>query len=295
MKFNLVLNTHDYAGDHVDDLRDQIENAGHEFSMTRVEVKQKPWFNLFFEGSAVMPLGRIKTFTNHKFIVIVTEEPTIVGNKLVWNKGMSDSTQPNFIARAEQFMTLVPHVDAAWCYAQGSATTMKNIIPASAEIELMMGKRFNRELPVTNPNFDFCFFGLLSSHREAMIAHVRKQGFTVDVIPIQSSLAQRDARIPNSRVVLDLKQFEWWELASAARYIAALYMGRPVIAEWRKGIAKDRWDKFVHFAGEFDFIEQAKIVLENWQSEYKRQFANLKNQKSMIEDAIKILPQEIQG
>jgi hypothetical protein len=90
VKFNFVLSVDAQAGDQLDDLRDQIEALGHEFTFSRADFKPPPWFNIFGEGTSettrqphrVLEMGR----AGYQLIALITEQPTrVTGEGLVWN------------------------------------------------------------------------------------------------------------------------------------------------------------------------------------------------------------------
>jgi hypothetical protein len=140
------------------------------------------------------------------------------------------------------------------------------------------------------PRYDFCFFGSLTPRREQVIADVLRRGHTVDVIPHGATLAERDARVPLSRAVLDIKQYHWWDLVSSVRYVTALNCRRPVIAEARSAEARERWESVVRFAPAGMFVAVAAHSVKDWKALYEQQAVALRRKSTMIEAAVAVLP-----
>lgn len=292
MRFNFVLSRDAQAGDQVDDVRDQIEAAGHEFVLSRGQFAPPPAVNIFSEGTTEASAAAITELakSGHRIVCLLTEEPTLISNGgLVWNYR---TDEPNWFGRAREFVAMVPHLAACWCYAPGSAAKISHLLPA-ADIDIGYGKRFALPRPVVEPTFDFCFFGGLTDRRGVVIDRFRRRGHTVDVIPHSTSLADRDARIPRSRVVIDARQYEWWRLVSSVRYATAIMCGRPAVAEYRVPEARVNWDRIVAFAPEdtFDSLyATATKVLAGWKREHARQLKALRERRTSLDAAITLVP-----
>lgn len=289
MKFSFMLSADAQAGDQLDDLRDQLEDLGHEFAISRGTFLPPPWYNLVCEGVSEATPERTAALALAGYLVVmlVTEKPTLVtAEGLVWNY----HTTGAWITRAEQFVASAPHYSAAWCYAPGAAKAIKRFMPRAADVDMGWGKRFLAKRMPARPAFDFCFFGGPTQRRDRVINELRARGRTVDVIPHSSTLHARDGRVPSAKVVLDIKQYAWWDLVSSVRYVTALLCGRPVIAEARPEEAKGDWKDVVDFAGEHDFFQRAEAMLKNWEATYKRQVAALREKPSTMKDALRVLP-----
>lgn len=290
LNFNFMLSVDAQAGDQVDDLRDQIEAHGHIFSTTRSEFMPAPWFNLFSEGTSEAHPSHIADLSRHGYqlIELITEDPTLVtAEGLVWNYQTTDT---NWAVRADNFVASAPFLTAAWCYSPGASRLIRRFVSRVADIDMGWGKRFTTGPRYVTPVHDFCFFGGMTTRRERVLRSFETAGYRIDIIPHSSTLAERDARIPHSRVVLDVCQYHWWDLVSSVRYTTALWCGRPVIAEARSLRARGRWDEVVRFAPEARFIETAVDSLGNWQALYADQLAALKKRPDMMAAAIAILP-----
>src|SRR5215469_15622697 len=268
MYFNFVLSICAQAGDQVDDMRDQLEAYGHEFRVSRGEFLRPPWINLFVESTDEASPNRIKLLSleGYRFVALVTEEPTLVTkNGLVWNYQTGDV----WLKRAERFVELAPYLRAAWCYAPGAAASLARFCRKAFDIDMAWGRRFLEPKLDPEPHYDFCFFGGLTERRERVISQFVQRGHRVDVIPHVSSLAERDARVPLSRVVLDIKQHEWWSLVSSVRYVTGLLCRRPTVAESRPSAAKARWARVVRFATADDrFYDEAIRLLSDYRAVY---------------------------
>lgn len=289
MKFSFMLETKAEAGDALDDLRDQLEALGHEFCVSRGEFMPPPWFNVFSEGIHEALPDRLAALahTGHRLVVLVSEQPTLVSREgLVWNY----RPDGEWLRRAEDFVKSAPYFTAAWCYAPDSARVIRQFVPRAADVDLGWGRRYEASRRPVVPTHDFCFFGLLTPRRERAINEFGRRGHSVDVIPHSTPLAARDQRIPNSRVVLDLKQHHWWNhLVSSVRYVTAIGCGRPVVAEARAETAKGAWAEIVRFAGDDDFGRVAVAALAEWESLYQHQLAALKAKPSLLAEAVAIL------
>ena len=290
LRFNFMLSIDAQAGDQVDDLRDQIEGLGHEFSVSRNRFMPPPWFNLVTEGTSEATPARLAPLNGagYQLVILLTEQPTLVGAEgLVWNYHTSDI----WTSRAEVFLQTARHFCAAWCYAPGAADEIRRFVPRAIDIDLGWGKRFEAPRPEVAPKHDFCFFGATTPRRQQVMDALRKRGRSVDVIPHSSTLQARDARIPHSRVVLDIKQYHWWDLASSVRYSTALLCGRPVVAEARSWRARGDWRRVVEFAPEGFFLETAEAALGDWRRAAESQRSALRAKSDTIAAAIALLPE----
>jgi len=301
MRFSYMLSIDAQAGDQVDDLRDQIEALGHEFAVNRGIFLPPPWFNIFSEGVSEVTnnprLVQSLAEAGYQMIVLVTEEPTLVTDEgVVWNYRTSD----DWIERAECFIESAPYMTAAWCYAPDTAKIIRRFVPRAADIDMVWGKRFKTIVPPRTsvarvrgkvmPRYDFCFFGSLTRRRTKTLDQFIHRGHSVDVIPHSTPLAERDRRLPYSRVVLDLKQYPWWDLVSSVRYVTSIGYGRPVVAEARSLRVQGEWARIVRFAPDGGFYDAALEVLDRWEEVHEQQLAALKRKPSRIAEAIAILP-----
>lgn len=291
MKFNLLVEKGVWSGgDQVSDLRDQIESLGHEFTAQYDRFMPPPWFNLFCEGTIGAPSARLAKLheAGYQTVLLVTEKPTLVTSEgLVWNYH-TGSDSDDWARRANEFYASAPYISAAWCYVPQSTEAIRRFIPRVAEIDVAWGSRFLKPKDI-EPRYDFCFFGSATERRIRVMKALSRQGFSVDIIPHASVLDDRDARIPHSKVVLDIKQHHWWDLVSSMRYVVALGQGRPVVAEHRE--IQGEWAKIVRFCKDGEFIANAISMLENWQAEYVRQLAALKAKPDTMAAAIAVLPE----
>ena len=290
LSFNFMLSADAQAGDQVDDLRDQIEAHGHTFAVTRGQFLPPPWYNVFSEGvSEVMRHpDRLHEMARagYGLIALVTEEPTLVtGEGLVWNY----MTTGTWERRAELFVQIAPALTAAWCYVPGAAAVLRRVVKNSSAVDLAWGQRFNRPRPSQVPRFDFCFFGGMTPRREQLLGEIAKR-YKVDVIPHSTTLAKRDERIPHSKIVLDIKQYHWWDLVSSVRYVTALCCGRPVVAEWRSSRARLGWGAAVLFAPLGQLTQIAAAELERGATLYDREVAGLRAMPDTMGTAIGGLP-----
>ena len=303
MKFNFMLSRDAQAGDQVDDMRDQLEALGHEFEVNRGIFLPPPWVNIFAEGVSEVnenpQLIQSLAKAGYQIVVLITEEPTLVTNEgLVWNYRTTD----DWIGRADCFVEWSGSMTAAWCYAPDTARIIKRFVPRAADIDMVWGKRFKKPLPPPRtslakaanakiaPRHDFCFFGSLTRRRAMILDEFIHRGHSVDVIPHATSLIERDKRLRYSRVVLDLKQYPWWNLVSSVRYVTAIGHGRPVVAEARSLRAQGEWARIVRFAPEGGFYDAAAEVLSRWEEVHEQQLAALKRKPSVMAAAVAILP-----
>jgi hypothetical protein len=291
LSFNFVLSADAQAGDQVDDLRDQIEAQGHIFVVTRGQFLPPPIQNVFSEGTreTLQHPNRMHEMARagYALIALVTEQPTLVTREgLVWNYMTSESWE----RRAEIFVEVAPALTAAWSYVPGAAAVLRRFVRSAADIEMAWGARFDRIRSTAVPQFDFCFFGGMTTRRQRVLAAIAKRGHKLDIIPHSSTLARRDERIPHSKIVLDIKQYHWWELVSSVRYVTALACQRPVVAETRSPHAQRGWENAVRFASPETFAETAAECLAFWAQLYERQVTALKGKPDTIAAAIRMLP-----
>jgi hypothetical protein len=291
LSFNFVLSIDAQAGDQVDDLRDQIEALGHSFAVTRGEFKPPPTYNLFSDGVSevmrdiprMLQMGR----SGYQLVTLVTEAPTLVSSEgLAWNYMMT----PSWEARAEAFVAMAPALTAAWCYVPGAARVLRRFVRRTADIDMAWGPRFDSFRDTIAPRTDFCFYGGLTWRRQKVIDQIKARGCSVDVIHHSTSLADRDLRLQHSKVVLDIKQYHWWDLCSSARYTTALWHGRPVVAEWRPRAVRASWEEAVRFARHDLFVETAVHALRTWRELYRKQIAAIKKRPDTVKAAIAALP-----
>lgn len=291
MHFSYCLSAEAPTLDQAEDLRDQLTAAGHEFVITPRELLPPPWVNLFSEFTPEVTLARVRqrAAEGYHLVCLVTEMPTLVTRGgLVWNY----HTEPWWLARAELFVDMAPHLTAAWCYVPGAAAQVKRFVPRAAQVDMAYGARFERPRAQREPKHDFCFFGTLTKRRGQIVDTLRRAGFTVDVIPFQT-LAERDSRVLDAKVVLDLKQFEWWPMVSTSRYVTALQLGRPVAAEHRPLTLSAGWEKVVAFAKDDTdaaLLATAAAALADWSGLYRRQLAALRARQVTIAKAVTVLP-----
>ena len=289
MKFNFVLSVDAQAGDQLDDMRDQIEAHGHEFKVTRGVFAEPPWFNIFTEGVSEASVERVEQLgrAGYQLVILVTEKPTLATSEgLVWNY----FTHGGWTGRAEAFVAMAPYLTAAWCYAPGAAKVIRRFVPRAADIDVAWGKRFLSISRPRHPQHDFGFFGGLTPRRERVLNAIASRGHSIDVIPHHTPLVARDARIADSKIILEPKQYHWWDLASPVRYAAALCHGRAVVAEWRPRQAQGRWSRVVRFAPPDAFYETAAAALGRWQDLYRCQVRVLEVLPSLLPRALAVLP-----
>ena len=288
MNINFMLAPGAEHGELVDDIKDQAETSGHTFSVTRGVFLPPPAVNVFSEGvpeAAAEHAARLKA-RGYRLVVLISEMPTLVtAEGLVWNYWTSES----WIERAEGFIRAAPHYAAAWCYVPGAAEIIRRFIPVAADVDLAWGKRFDAARTMPEPQHDFCFYGRPTRRRERVLEDFVRRGHSVDVIPFTTSMAERDARVPLSRVVLDVKQHDWWPLASCQRYLTAISLGRPVVAEDRPAQTRRGWDGIAVFAPEGKFYATAVDVLANWRGEHALQERALRAKPGTIGKALAIL------
>lgn len=290
LRFNYALSPGAHVGDQVDDLRDQLRALGHEFVVVRGTLLPPPWFNILQEGADEMASEETPRLmrAGYQVVALLTEQPTLVtAEGLVWNHFTLD---PTWEARARRFVELAPLFVAAWCYAPGAAAAVRRFVPRAADIEMAWGQRFLAERPAVAPIHDFCFFGAPTERRLGVIDEFRRRGRRVDVVPHSWSLTERDARIPLSKIVLDIKQHHWWSLVSSARYVAALQAGRAVVAESRPAEARARWGAVVRFAPEGDFVGCAERALDAWYKLAEAQAQAFRRVPGMMAAAVAVLP-----
>ena len=288
MQISFMLSAGAEIGEIVDDIRDQVEALGHEFHVSRGQFLPPPWVNVFSEGVPESALARIIPIVRqgYRLVVLVSEMPTLVTREgLVWNYWTSDT----WLLRSEEFIRAASHFTAAWCYVPGAAESIRQFCPRAIDVDIAWGRRFDKPHQLFAPVHDFCFYGRMTPRRENVLNAFVQKGHSVDVIPFTTPIAQRDQRLLASKVVVDVKQHDWWPVASCMRYLVAVGLGRPVVAESR-GEAEGAWRNIARFAPDGQFYETATAVLHNWKDIHAMQLSALRAKPGTLANALAILP-----
>src|SRR6185503_1294893 len=110
------------------------------------------------------------------------------------------------------------------------------------------------------PDHDVGFFGKMTWRRGQILDTMVAMGLKVlRLTGLETPRAERDAIMRRAKVIVQIRGNDEWTTVSSTRCVAALAMGRPLIAEPHPAPAP--WDEIVHFAPTMDlFYSQVRAV-----------------------------------
>lgn len=187
------------------------------FSATSVERSAINLFWEYFEpGMPEALLG-----TGIEFGIIATEIPD--GQGFNWQR------EPRWTSRFATFVKVAKHARFIWTMTECSVPFYAQFCP-TAFVELGYSPRLLPAGQNPNPHIDFCFFGLRTPHREAVIQQLEKHAHVVWPAGLLSPAGVAEL-ISNSRVGLNFKQSAQWPIPSPTRLGRLLMAKRAVAAE----------------------------------------------------------------
>jgi len=223
-------------------------------------------YNIIVEGFTPSIINVLKTSYEQgaRFICIATEEPTPNG----FNHGRQKEMrwrQTNFPEAAKYFesiLCLVPGQHVINWYSQWKPT---------AYIELGHAPTLLRK-SITEPTFDFGFFGSISQRRYQILKRLRKVYRNILIVHEFPSQEERDQAIQHCKVVLLLKKYDEMEVVSSSRCNTSLNLGRPVLAEPHAHCKP--WDEIIHFSKSIDkFYDDCMFFRVAWKGIYADQYS----------------------
>ncbi len=244
--------------------------------------QNQPVINIVMEGFDDGSLGRLRNERNSgkRIVMLVTEMATRISERsFLWNNRVDTEY---WMTRARVFPECVSLVDACWCLITGMKDFVKKYKQQSYDIELGYSPKIEVDNTKINPPYDFCIFGQKNIRRDERVAQLRRSGYSVQTIwgnPTLPPIHERDALIAQSKVVLDVKHFDWWPIVSTARIGISLHNSRPCFCESRgyEQTQVSKWEKFATF-GKDDkrFLNDAEFVLKNYKDIYQKNIGNFR-------------------
>src|SRR6266702_109016 len=177
-----------------------------------------------------------------KFVCIATEEPTPRG----FNHGISremrwrQETFPLAAKYIEGIVHLVPGQHVTDWYGQHAPTAFADLGYAPTLL---------RQETVSEPEWDFGFFGSLSPRRHSILKKLSRMMLNspraVRIVSSFPDQVTRDRIMQNTKVIVKLRKYRQMGLVSNSRCNTALCLGRPIIAEAHE--YSKPWDEIVKF------------------------------------------------
>lgn len=204
-----------------------------------------------------------------RFLILATEEPTPKGFNWGTQREMVERQKvfPEAAKLCEGIIYLVPGESVGRWYGDHA--------PA-AYTELGYAPALVRQNDFKEPDFDFGFYGTLSSRREKLLKKFQRQtGKRIKIMPDFGTQTERDVEMRRARVILQIRKFEEMGLVSSSRCNTALCIGRPVVAE-PHDLSKP-WDEIVQFSLTWGaFVNDAMMTWSAWRGVHAQQMAKFK-------------------
>lgn len=280
MIFNFCMFNHSALGQRsLEDIASimghQLQALGHVATWERGNHKligAEAGYNLIFEGfvdASVAEMARAHC-EGARFVIVATEEPTPDG----FNHGISAEMR----LRQEKFghaarlssgiLHLVPGAHVTSWYNQFAPARYAELGYAPTLVRANYAE----------PTFEFGFYGSVSLRRKRILrrlANATGREKAVRIMMDFRTQEERDKRMQEAKVIVQLRKFDAMGLVSSSRCNTALSIGRPVVAE--PHLLSKPWDEVVHFAkSEESFIAEAMAVKAAWRGVYAAQFAKFK-------------------
>lgn len=207
-----------------------------------------------------------------RFVCVATEEPT--------ERGFNHGTDPEMVKRQAKFVEAAPYLDAIWHLVPGEYTSRWYAQHApTAYVELGYAPSLVRqESMLTEPPYEFGFYGSMSPRRERLLRRLARATGKRNAIRVMMDFdtqVQRDLRMQEAKVIVQVRKFDEMGLVSSSRCNTALHIGRPVIAEPHELSAP--WDSVVKFTrSEDEFVSMAMLMLPRWRDAHRAQMAKFK-------------------
>lgn len=234
-------------------------------------------FNVIVEGftpSMIEYIAAVKADNPaRRFICLATEEPT--------DRGFNHGTQREMIARQADFPAAMRYFDGILHLVPGERVTRWYAQWApTAQVELGYAQTLLRRQRVTNPRFDFGFYGSGTERRARLLRKLFDFcGRPPNCVRIVTDFCDEDARdtaMQDCKVILQVRKFEEMGLVSSSRCNTALCMGRPVVAEPHDASLSKPWDEIVKFTKtEAEFLLTCRMARNNWRAMHREQLRAL--------------------
>jgi len=224
VRFLIHLSNHSPSGllslhDLIEWVRNGLEEAGHVVEISHHEVAGDA-INLFFEAFRPAVAEEIVA-TGVRFGIVATEMPDGTGFNAFRDFDWRD--------RWHGFERLAPHASFIWALAEQTVATYARHAPTS---HLPLGF-LPQMLPAEEEarSFDFCFLGLATPHRRALLARLSRHA---SVLWPEKYVAPDEFRrlAGRARVGLCLRLGENWEYPSYTRIGRFLHAQTAMAAEY---------------------------------------------------------------
>jgi len=245
----------------------QMRALGHQvmWSDDLLPVVSGPIYNVLLESFADDPQTLQTIAKAHgygcKFIYVATEEPSDAGFNHGLDPAMID--RQNAYAEAMKYavgtLHLIPGQHVTDWYAQ---------FGPAAYAELGWAPYLDADRPLVmpkweqQPDHDVGFFGKMTWRRGQILDTMEAMGLKVlRLTGLDTPRAERDAIMRRAKVIVQIRGNDEWTTVSSTRCVAALAMGRPVIAESHPAPAP--WDQCVSFSKSMDeFYADVRLVAQ---------------------------------
>lgn len=188
-----------------------------------------------------------------RFICLATEEPT--------PKGFNHGRDPEMVRRQEKFPEAAKYFEAIFHLVPGNAVTQwYNQFAPAAYVELGFAPTLIRST-LEEPQYNFGFFGSLTSRRLKILKRLAKQIGTEKAVRVEATFAtqeERDRIMRQARVIVQVRKYEEMGLVSSSRCNTALHIGRPVVAE--PHFLADQWRDVVKFSSHCKACAEGRTV-----------------------------------
>jgi hypothetical protein len=281
MRFLFNLFNHNSLGQR--SLEDVIGIMGHQLRALGHEAVWDPknekflagyeGVNIIVEGFTDLSIELVRKAhaQGARFLILATEEPT--------DKGFNHGTQREMIFRQETFPHAAKLSEGILHLVPGKIVTdwYSQHAPA-AQAELGYAPTLMRKYNKV-PKWDFGFYGSMTPRRERLLKRLARQlhPCKIHVVGDFKTQSDRDEKMADCHVILQVRKFEEMGLVSSSRCNTALMLGRPVVAEAHDMTLSKPWDEIVRFTqSESHFVATAALIRRMWQNEFRIQFEQFK-------------------
>ncbi len=226
-------------------------------------------FNIILEGftpEVIELIKRAHEDLGARFICLATEEPTPTG----FNHGVTK----DMVERQEMFPEAMKYFDGILHLVPGCTEWYARWAPA-AYVELGFAPALVRPQRITQPKFDFGFYGSVTPRRMALLKKLRDfvspSRYAVRIVGDFAKDEDRNLAMQDCKIVVQIRKFEEMGLVSSSRCVTSLCLGRPVIAEPHE--LSSPWDTIVKFTqSEQEFLLTCRMARANWRDFHGAQF-----------------------
>lgn len=226
-------------------------------------------YNVIVEGFTDSIISAVKEAYDKgaKWIILATEEPT--------DKGFNHGSDLEMIKRQKSFPDAAKYCEGIWHLVPGErvGNWYRQFAPTSY-VELGYATTLIRAPDFIEPKFDFGFFGSMSKRRNKILRTLARSmpghELAVKIEATFASQADRDRKMRQAKVIVQLRKTEAMGLVSSSRCNTALNIGRPVVAEPHD--LSHPWDKIVKFSSSLDaFYNDCLMARSAWKGAHRSQ------------------------